>query len=59
MLFIRAVEILNGYINYLDRSARASRVNARQRDVSRVAEEADAYVISEDAPAIVPDLTHV
>lgn len=35
-LFAPAVELLNGYINYLDRSARAARPIPRHREAQRV-----------------------
>lgn len=54
-LFACAVELLNGYINYLDRAARASRSGPKHHDGSRVAEESGTYDTGEDTPLMEED----
>lgn len=49
-MFDRAVGILNGYIYYLDRAARATRAASRPQVSSRVAEDACPYDVCENAP---------
>lgn len=52
--FEKAVQILNGYINYLDRSAQAARAAGKSRDGLRVREASAEYAIDSQAYDVAP-----